>query len=300
MRCQERRNGSWSLPMLGRTGTLPLLVSVWVLTHATVTGQQQQGVTTIQAFETATIKPQGERPPTRPPVVPNLFSRDNITLHQLLVYAYDVPAFRVVGGPSWVQSRHFEVRAKASEAPPPAQMRLMVQRLLTHRFGVRAHRETRDLPTYELVPSRSDRRPGPGLRPALMDCMPFLTGRRPMSESPTISIRGSERPRCAIGFTISRSVMTPMLNGVTIGRFADFLQRTINREVVDKTALEGLFDIELHYEDDSIPPAFRTTGTPDAPALFTALGEQLGLRLHSTHGAVEVLVIDAAAPPTEN
>jgi uncharacterized protein (TIGR03435 family) len=264
----------------------------------TATAQSRPPALGDVRLEAATIKP--SKGSSQSPRAPDLFSRNYISLRALMIYAYDLPMFRIVGGPAWVDDARFDVLAKASATPKPEEMRRLIQRLLEERFALTLRRETRELPTYDLVQARSDGRPGAGLKPAAVDCEPFLTGQRPMSESPRIQREPGEMARCAAGLQMGSGVVRPWLNGVRLARLADFLSRTVNRVVVDKTGLDGAYDIDLQFVDENLPPELRGPNAPEGPVLQTALPEQLGLRLSSTRGSVEVLVIDAASRPPEN
>ena len=176
-------------------------------------------------------------------------------------------------------------------------MRPLVRQMLKDRFALKAHMETREQPIYELVMARSDKRPGPKIKPATIDCTPFLSGRRPMQESPQDS---NGLPLCSAGASFSsNALLTPRLNGQPLaGGLIRTLEAALQRRVVDKTGLTGNYDIELTYIDETL---FRKgVGTEDGPSLRTALQEQLGMRLESARGPVEVLVIDSVSEPTTN
>lgn len=276
-----------------------LFVAAALLTLTAALSAQSAGVggADERQFEAVTIKP--SLGPVLGPRAPDLFSRNYITLQLLMVYAYELPAFRIVGGPDWVRADHFDIAAKAGFTPTPAEMRAMAQRLLGERFSLAVRRETRELSTYDLVVARSDGRLGPGLTRATLDCEPFLTGLRPMTESPLVEIDGISRRQCSTGATFGRRGISPWLKGVALSRLADFLARQMDRAVVDKTRLAGTFDVELNFTSENLPPELRGD-SPDIPALHTAVSEQLGLRLVSTRGPVEMLVIESAARPSEN
>ena len=247
-------------------------------------------------FDAATIKSAPELIGRAPNGV-GLFARNYITLQNLLVYAYDLPSFRIAGGAGWVTSEHFDVLAKTDSRPTIPQIREMLQELLGDRFRLKVHREQRELPTFDLVMARSDRRPGPNLKPAPVDCTPVLNGLRPMADSPMVERAGASRPRCATMLSMGAGVITLFQNGAPLAKLTDHLERTLNRGVSDKTRLEGLFDVELSYTDDSIPAAFRGTNPPEAPSVSSAVVEQLGLKLESSRGPVDVLVIDSVERP---
>jgi uncharacterized protein (TIGR03435 family) len=253
----------------------------------------------------ASIKPGLKTPvPAAPRGGPDQFYRADVTLRSLVAYAYDVPAFRVVGSPEWpewIRSTGWEVAAKAEGPVEPAQMRRLVQRLLADRFALKTRVETRDLPIFELALARDDGRLGPNLKPAKVDCEPFISGRQPMSEAPLDPV--TKRPVCVPRFGMGSGGFTIKMDGQPIARFAALLQPELQRVVTDRTGLEGPFDLEFIYGSQFMAgPTAGVFETPssDATALATALSEQLGLRLRSARGPVDVIVIEHAEQPTPN
>ena len=255
-------------------------------------------------FEVASIKRVVGEEPAGGSGGPTHFYRPAISLRYLLVFAFDLPDFRVIGGPAWIEDIEWEVSARTAAPATLHGMRLSVQGLLAERFALKTHIETRRLPIYELKLVRSDGRLGPNIKPAAIDCRTFLDGWRPMQESPRTE---QGLPRCAAGASFGSGEITPTLNGVPIGELADYLSMTLRRSVLDKTGLEGVFDVGLTHRTDGMfsflpeRPADAGPETAGAvPSLFTALSEQLGLKLESARGPVDVLVIDAVQQPTEN
>jgi uncharacterized protein (TIGR03435 family) len=217
------------------------------------------------------------------------------------MYAYEVSEFQIIGGPNWVRERRFDVEAKAEMQPTTTQMRLMMRRLLAERFALKTHLETRDLPRYALVTSASDRRLGPRLRPSKIDCPSIVAARGP-DYRPTGPHRPGDPPICAITGRASGGSLTMMMEGQPMSEIAKLLQPRAGRVVVDKTGLTGTYDIELESEIPNLPGVpDGTFGQPrEGLSLFTALPEQLGLKLESERGPVEVLVIDSVELPTPN
>jgi uncharacterized protein (TIGR03435 family) len=201
-------------------------------------------------------------------------------------------AFRIFGAAGWPSTDQWQVSAKTDRPLTAAEMRERVQRLLADRFRLKSHRETRELPIYHLVVDRDDRRLGPRMKAAVVDCEPFRTGERPIQDSPRDE---NGLPRCALRFSLAAGIRTARYDGTSTRRLAELLQADVNRAVIDKTGLSGAFDIELTFEDDRyLPPgATRREGV----SLFTAVQEQLGLKLEAARGPVEVLVIDSAERP---
>ena len=142
----------------------------------------------------------------------------------------------------------------------------------------------------------SDRRLGPKIKPAAVDCTPFLNGLRPEQEAPRDPDSGFSL--CSVGASMGGGMITPRLNGQPLSGLILILEATLQRRVVDKTGLKGNYDIELTYVDERFQP--QRADTSNGAALFTALQEQLGLKLESARGPVEVLVVDSVAEPTVN
>jgi len=260
-----------------------------LLSMATLVGQQP-------AFEVASIKPRSGVRVFGGPESPTLFSRPDITLRQLIGYAYEVQDFQIVG-PDWMATARYEILAKAPHPPARGEMRLMVRRLLEERFALNAHIETRELPIYELIVARSDRDLGSSVKPAIVNCVPFLLGQRPMTESP-FDDDGISR-RCSAGGRGTGDLVTPRLKGIPMAWLALFLQPLVRRAVVDKTGIDGSLDFDLTFSSDGLAGLPPIPGErADGPGLFTALQEQLGLKLESARGPVPMVVIDRVERPT--
>jgi uncharacterized protein (TIGR03435 family) len=270
-------------------------------------------------FEVASIKV--HPPPVTRIIVtapPGRFVAEGFSLKMLVARAYGVSEARVLGGPNWVDSERYDIDAKAEGLIPAGQAPLMLQTLLESRFQLKVHRETRESPVYDLVVARGGPKlklsedqtpPAPLQPPAAGD-----RGAGPRGLVPPPGARGGPGvgpfggvppPRGAFGAGLGN------LQGsaVPISTVVNFLTKQLGRPVNDKTALTGLFDIKLEWtpgaeqapgpfgpNPDAPPPPVN----PSGPSLFTALQEQLGLRLESARGPVEVVVIDNAAKPAEN
>jgi len=213
------------------------------------------------------------------------------TLRLLVAGAYD--GVQIVGGPAWTDAERFDITARASSEVAPTEMRLMLRSLLADRFKLVVHTEPREQPVYVLSVARSDRRLGPKLRESDAACakdapnfVPTVPGGPPACGDFRMSARSM----------IARGMFMPMLARVMRGR--------VGRQVIDRTGLEGAYDLELEWSSDlglqQAPPgaAGATELTPEGLSLFTAMQEQLGLRLQPDRGSVDVLVIDSAEPPT--
>jgi uncharacterized protein (TIGR03435 family) len=244
------------------------------------------------AFEVASIKinTSGEAQ-SGPPFQPGgRVTLTNRTLRYLVQFAYssiDAPVqdSQVVGGPDWVDRDRFDVVAKMEGSPPPEpatadRARVMLRTLLADRFQLTVRQEMRDLPVYALVAVRRDGRFGQGLRRrAEANCDGFVPGRGMSDPNGAVPLCGYLRGGPA----------SLTYRGVTIGRLASSLR--LDRIVVDRTGLSGLFDVDLAWAPESAEVG-------DAPSIFTAVQEQLGLKLEATRGSVDVLAIESAERPT--
>ncbi len=260
--------------------------------------------TAAPQWDAVSIKPASEPPtPGQGPRGATVVWRPYTTLQDLLVYAYELPLYRILGGPSWVTTDRYTVLGKTIAPATPSEIRVLMQQLIKERFGLQHHREQREIAAYQLVFARGDRRLGPKIRPATFDCTPFLTGQRPTPvESPLIDVPGVGRsPRCMNipVFDLTTMITTPRLNGITIDRFVTFLQDQTNRPIRDETGLTGVFDIELTFVDESMPrvAGFGRTAPTEGLSLHTALSDQLGLKLEPIRASVEALVIDSLSMP---
>jgi uncharacterized protein (TIGR03435 family) len=222
----------------------------------------------------------------------------NNAVRNLIRSAYNLQNYQIVGGPDWMNSDRYDVSARAGGDPSQEQLRLMLRRLLIERFKLAARLETRDIPTYALVVARGDRSPGPGLRRAAVDCLAITAAAEKRGVAPQLPQPQGNRPACG-----TRSMPGSMMGaGVSMSDLARNLAGPANRMVVDKTALSGAWDFDLTFAlEQPLPNIPGLTPPPaDAVPLFTALQEQLGLKLEPQTAAVEVLVIDRIERPTPN
>ena len=208
----------------------------------------------------------------------------NATLAALIQSAYGILLEdRLVGGPAWVRTARFDVSAKAAQAVPREQLRLMAQHLLEDRFGVVLKRERRRQEVYALRLFREDGSTGPDLRRAADDCLENLSTRT-MPKSSTGAV--------------------PTTSGwcATLENLATLLTRILRVAVVDETRLPGRWDFVLAFTSLTAD-ASPATSSPqtDLPTVFIAVQEQLGLKLErNARGSVEYIVIAAAHAPADN
>ena len=243
-----------------------------------------------QSFEVASVKPNksGETTSFLTPRPGGNFAVGNMTLRGLIMFAYGIQGFQLVGVPDWVATERFDITAKAAADVPPTPIgrtspeALMLRSLLEDRFRLSAHRETRDLPIYALVLARADGRLGPQLRQTTSDyCARLLAAAGKAGDTPI----PAGCPVCGMRPGGTGNEITA--GAIPMNEFARFLNVNVGRTVVDRTGLTGVWDFDLKWSPPNAP-----TPDPDRPSIFTALQEQLGLRLDATTGPVEVLVID--------
>jgi uncharacterized protein (TIGR03435 family) len=231
----------------------------------------------------------------------------NVPLNLILRAAYPGYALpgQIVGGPPWINSERFDINARAAGDPPRDVMADMLKRLLADRFKLKAHPESREVDVYALVLARSDGRLGPGLRKPAVDCEAIEAARKqaaPAGSSPPMPPgppKPGERPECGTLSTSMNGVLRLATGGTTLSGVATAIQATVGRPVLDRTGLAGRFDVDLEYAGTAAPST--TADQLNAPAsVFTALQEQLGLKLEPRKEMMDVLVIDFVERPTEN
>lgn len=280
--------------------------SVFAVLLASITanlfGQSQ---TQPLAFEVASIKPhQSDDVRFRGFAFPaDRFEATNVPLRDLVAVAFGQPGIppvmlntdRISGGPSWILTDGFDVIAKATTGVPlgaagAGPKMLMLRTLLAERFNLRLHHEMREMPIYALLLARNDGRLGPELHRSETACPD--TSVAPLSE---------QNAPCALQGTLS----TMLARGQTMAAVAELFSAMTHRVVVDHSGLAGRFDFDVKFRPERPQPSSsnqsnQPTANDDLPSIFTVLEEQLGLRLDSTRGPVDVLVIDHVERPTED
>jgi len=243
-----------------------LTASFAVLTSAHLCGQASH------EFEVATIK---SAPPQSEGWTQTQMSSDtdsgklaysNVNLKEVIGRAYQVQRYQI-NGPDWLETERFDVIAKFPPHSAAEQVPLMLQALLADRFKLTVHRETKELPVYALTVAKN----GPKFK---------------TTETASGITSNSNRTQWHVVATVS-------MEG-----FAEFLTSEAGRPVLDKTGLSGSYKMTLDWAPDNAPAG---NDAATLPSLFTALQEQLGLKLESTKGSVETLVVDhAERTPSEN
>ena len=219
---------------------------------------------------------------------PDGYHVENITLKGLIMEAYGVKWDDIVGGPDWIENTGYDIDAKvtpAADSPPPrltrAQRKQMIQSMLADRFKLVVHNETKDAPIFDL-----DLAKGGSKLPIAIPNDTFAKGINGLDGNPVSS-----------GYPVLLSRGRLFGQAVTIASLIDYLKQELKRPVVDKTGLTGKFDLSLQWTPDNTLPDSPLAG---GPSIFTAVQEQLGLKLTSTHGPVKTLVIDHVEPPSPN
>ena len=271
-------------------------------------------------FEVASIKPNNSGDGrVMMQVQPGRYQATNVTLRLLIRNAYQLQDFQITGGPSWIASDHFDIVAKMPDgfqpptAPPapgsgPSPVQLMMRALLAERFKLVVRNETKDAPIYALVLARSDGKLGPALKKSDVDCAAVIAAARGRGRGPA---PGPPQPgeRMPCGIRIGPGNMS--VGGSTLAQFANSLGMFAGRIVQDRSGLTGAWDIDLTWTPDQMPQRPPGAGDapplingvavdPNGPSLFTAVQEQLGLKLDSQRGPVEMVVIDRAEKPVED
>jgi uncharacterized protein (TIGR03435 family) len=232
----------------------------------------------------------------------------NTPLRTLILRAYGLHDSQLIDAPDWAGQERFDIDARVEPAPrSPDALMPMLRTLLVQRFRLRTRTEMRQLPAYVLVHARSDRRLGPLIRRTQADCS---AGARVMTREELMAIAKDGWPPCGQVVTISflttasdgtqSSKIRVRRSGVTLADFATLLQGQVDRPVVDRTGLDGLFDVEYSFAPQPPGPSTALAAGANLPPILVALEEQLGLKLESERTQVPVLVVESAERPTEN
>jgi uncharacterized protein (TIGR03435 family) len=270
-------------------------------------------------------------------IAPGMISANGVPVRLLMRQAFgQLQDFQLVGGPAWINSDRFDIEAKLEGGGPmtPQSIQSVLRQILEERFALKVHRETRELPIYALMLARSDGRLGPNIKPSTPECTTLIAQRGrgpapgPDGRGGVTVTRGGPPPDGRGGPGRAGGPPPPLdfdappvcgqrgggfgrmrAGGTTMADFATMISGTAQRVVVDKTGLTGYYDIALTYTpaNDQLPQGPPPPGAPapppidpDGPTFFTAIQEQLGLKLDNQRGPVEVVVIDSIQQPTEN
>ena len=227
------------------------------------------------------------------------FVQADVTLSQLIRYAYDLLEFQLSGGPEWIRTDRFEFVGTTSTPSSEARIRAMVQTALKARFGLSVQRVRRDSPVYTLELAKKNRTLGPALRPASVDCAKV---RESLGSADRSSVPDDLRACLSVSMRFADGVATLRFRGETMERITRSLNAYVDRQILDTTGLTGTFDGDLQIGMNHLPvpplnPRFRDT---EGPSVFTALDEQFGLKLVPQRRIVDVVIVENATRPTPN
>ena len=297
-----------------QTASVALVVLAALMTGVVTASAQVRGVVpeATERFDVATVRQNKEPVPGAVPLgafvsLPGRFRVTQATLQELITFAYELYAFEILGAPSWSTSDRFDINATleplAGEPPnAPARPRRMLRALLAERFKLVAHEERREMPVYTLILARPDRKLGARLHPFEAEC----------SEDPSkvslpdfralLPTSAPGQPQLCMSFI---GVGRISARGTVLSDLTTMLSRlpAVRRRVLDRTGLTGKFDYDVEWTPTVAPagvvvPADRPAET--GPSIFTALQEQLGLKLESAKETLPVLVVDSVNQPSEN
>ena len=260
------------------------------------------------AFEVASVKPSTTGSQTRSEIhLGGRHTATNMSPLALIRTAYRLQGFQLVGVPGWLGTQHFDIVAKADGDLFPSNvvsntsrpLELALRGLLADRFQLVAHNETRQLPIYALVVARTDGRLGSNLVRSTTDCVALIAAARG-GDSPRAPV-GDQAPPCGARSGFGR------LSGNSLGlaQLASFLAPFVDRAVLDRTDLTGIFNFDFTWTPDQPSPNTvsadeRAVLPRNIASIFTEVQEQLGLKLEPTKGPVDVLVIDHVEKPSED
>ena len=230
------------------------------------------GQAELPAFDVASVRANRSDSPNANcgRVTGNQYAATNCSVVSLLRLAFDIQEFQIAGQPAWADRDRFDIVATIPDgARPPDNWRLMVQALLRDRFKLRFHREQRPASVFALTVGKGGHR---------------LTPAGPC-----------ERPNGRCDFNGSPARVWG--ESVSMAQFAARLSRSLGVMVVDRTGLSSLYDVSLEW---TVEDQFRGRGASASPTIFTAIQDQLGLRLESTTGTVDMLVVDSVESPPDN
>lgn len=233
------------------------------------------------SFQVVSVKPNANSgfSPTTLRIAGNRLITTGMPLRPLIMQFYNLRDFQIAGGPDWINTDQWDIEGVADDGvnlqlqmadflntnrPTPAS--LMVQSLIEDRFQFKAHRETKQLPVYELTVAKN---------------------------GPKLKLSAEQNP---VNRRVGRGEID--IQAYPFATFAYLLSRQLDHLLIDKTNLTGSYDIKLQWNAELTSAADPSPA--DRPSVFAALQDQLGLKLEATKGAVEILVIDSVQKPSQN
>jgi uncharacterized protein (TIGR03435 family) len=254
------------------------------------------------AFEVASVKinKAGDSGPSKiSGSIPGRFIVTNTPLRFLILHAYHLLDHQLISLPEWTSDVRVDITASYTpgSTPTDGEIRLMLQKLLAERFDLATHHEQRELTTYTLVVAKEGRL-GPRLHPSDVDCQKWIAEKKPQTDAggPSPVTPSGKRPACMMLAT------RRWLSGGsrTMLQLAATLQSMLGKPVMDQTGLTGGFDVDLQWTPDAADARSGDAPANDGPSIFSAVQEQLGLRLAAKREKMDVVVIDRVARPTPN
>lgn len=205
------------------------------------------------------------------------------------------PGGRVIGMPSWASNQRYDVIVEASPGTTREQQTMMWRTLLADRMKLVAHYETREEPGYDLVLAHSDGHFGPQLKPSTVDCVRGRNSAAAASSAPAEPLSTDQVLWTCAAVTMTNAIYA---GSIPMASLAGMLTRLAGRFVSDRTGLEGRYSVVLKFSRGLNTSS--AGGSDDLPSIFTAVEEQLGLKLQSSRAQVQVVVIDHIERPSEN
>jgi uncharacterized protein (TIGR03435 family) len=235
--------------------------------HRPLQAQTTPPATNATVFEVASVKPNNVGGHTSFTISGGRLTVTNFSLTMLMQYAFGIREFQISGGPGWLTTERYDIVATtgAQDGLTSKELEPYLQSLLRDRFQLKVHRETKVFQVYSLVLAKNG---------------PKLTAHTGAGESSIIGRDESGR--------ISKNA-----TNATTARLANTLSAELDRTVIDNTGLKGGYDFHLEWAPNPTPDS-------DEPSLFTAVQQQLGLKLESARSPVEIIVIDSAEKPSAN
>jgi uncharacterized protein (TIGR03435 family) len=267
-----------------------MMLAVVVFCTLTLTGSAQQP---LPEFEVASVRPSTNEsgPPTFNAPTHGTTTITNGALRDIIAAAFGIPFYLAKfkfddgGRHNEVLDSRFDIIAKPPDNMPPGQAILMLRRLLSERFNLRVHTETRQVSVYRITLAQAGKL-GPNMRPSAFEC-------DPLPAYPVLKPDPDARPFCPETLDNKETNTTKKTSKGPIAHLITTIQGRMNRPVIDSTELTGSYEWELRFQSNERIPS-------PAPSIFNAFREQLGLNLKPETGPVEVLVIDSVEMPTPN
>jgi uncharacterized protein (TIGR03435 family) len=274
--------------------TLTIVTVLAAAVH--LAAQQPPAAPVAPAFDAVVIKrnTSGERSASVGSRPGGVFTMVNARMAAVFSNGYPSQSGEVVGAPDWFNTDRYDITAKIVGNPTVEQERDLWRALFAERMKLKAHYETKEQPTYALMLARSDGRLGPNLKKANTDCDARRAAIRRGEQPPQPPPASNGQPGCSTRMSASDSTLM-QAGGQTMAAFGRSLAGLAGRFIVDQTGLARDYEYTLEF---AAPPRPGEPVSGDKTDLFTALREQLGLKLESTRTRLDYVVIDHIEPPT--